>query len=91
MIKGCRRGTCNAYLRAVKSFTRWLVHDRRMSDDPIQHLTGDARGTVDRRHERRDATAEKLTALIEAAEKAPSWTWRRGRACLTFAVSVIPT
>ena len=77
--EGLSARTCNAYLRAVKSFTRWLVHDRRMPDDPIRHLAA-MREDVDRRHERRDATAEELKALIEAAEKAPPWTWRTGRA-----------
>ncbi len=77
--EGLSARTCNAYLRAVKSFTRWLVRDRRTPDDPIRHLTA-MREDVDRRHERRDATAKELAALIDAAEKAAPWTWRTGRA-----------
>ena len=30
--------TCNHALRAVKSFTRWMVADRRASEDALAHL-----------------------------------------------------
>ena len=31
--------TSNHYLRAIKQFSRWLVRDRRMREDPLVHLS----------------------------------------------------
>jgi len=58
--------TYNNYLRAAKSFTRWLVRDRRTPTDPLVHL---ARVNVaaDRRHDRRALSHEEFTLLVEAA------------------------
>jgi hypothetical protein len=85
--------TSNHYLSAIKSFTRWLVKDRRMKadDDPLPYLSG-GNPDPDIRHARRDLPAEDFDRLVEAARKGnrfASWPapigrsstcWRRARA-----------
>lgn len=58
--------TSNAYLTAFKGFTRWLVRDRRMPDNPLSHLAT-LNSKVDRRHERRTLEVGEFAALVEAA------------------------
>ena len=65
-----RRGrsvqTTNYYLSHLKSFCRWLVQDRRIAESPVTHL--EANNTeVDRRHDRRELTADELCRLLRAA------------------------
>jgi integrase/recombinase XerD len=62
--------TSNYYLRAIKQFTRWLVRDRRMQDDPLVHLSM-LNVKVDRRHDRRALTSEEFSRLIEATMCSP--------------------
>jgi site-specific recombinase XerD len=62
--------TSNHYLRAIKQFSRWLVRDRRTSDDPLAHLSM-LNHQVDRRRERRALSAAEFAELIEAAEGGP--------------------
>src|SRR5437773_135484 len=57
--------TFNYYLTAAKGFTRWLVKDRRMPDDPFAYLAR-VNEKTDRRRERRDISDAELAALIEA-------------------------
>ena len=61
--------SANFYLQAVKQFCRWLVKDRRTSDNPVSHLE---RGNVrlDRRHDRRELTGEEVAALLAATRAA---------------------
>jgi integrase len=60
--------TSNHHLRAVKQFCRWMVRDKRASEDPVVHLKG---GNVktDRRHIRRALTPDECTGLIRAARQ----------------------
>jgi integrase len=62
--------TSNHYLRAIKQFSRWLVRDRRMRDDPLVHLST-LNVKVDRRHDRRALTADEFSRLIDAAMCGP--------------------
>jgi integrase len=62
--------TCNAYLRAIKGFTRWLCRDGRTREDALAHVQG-YNASTDRRLERRAFTAEELARLAEAAERGP--------------------
>ena len=62
--------TSNHYLRAIKQFSRWLVRDRRMPDDPLIHLAM-LNVKVDRRHDRRPLTCDEFAYLIEAAMSGP--------------------
>jgi len=64
--KGHSVQTTNYYLSHLKSFCRWLVKDRRMADNPVAHLeAGNVK--VDRRHDRRELTADELRSLLAAA------------------------
>src|SRR5262245_20393563 len=60
--------TCNYYLVAVKSFTRWLVRDKRASPDPLAGMSKLANSGADVRHARRDFSADELQRLLEAAK-----------------------
>ena len=62
--------TSNHYLRSIKQFSRWLVRDRRSSDDPLAHLAM-MNSKVDRRHDRRALSPDEFSRLIEAAEQGP--------------------
>jgi len=64
---GASLGTCNAYLRAIKQFSRWLWKEKRSADDP---LTGLARFNEqeDQRHVRREMTAHEVAYLLEFTE-----------------------
>jgi integrase len=60
--------TCNHALRAVKSFSRWLVRDRRAREDALAELAG-YNVKEDRRHDRRTLGVDDLRRLIEAAHQ----------------------
>jgi integrase len=66
LCRGASVETTNQYLSHLKTFCRWLVKDRRMGENPFAHLeAGNAQ--VDRRHDRRELTAEELRLLLSAA------------------------
>ena len=67
---GMSAQTSNHYLRACKSFTRWLVQDRRTGDNVLAHLPM-LNVRTDRRHDRRAITAAEFARLIESAESGP--------------------
>jgi hypothetical protein len=58
--------TYNHYLKAAKSFTRWLIMDRRTPLDPLVHVSR-LNVRTDRRHDRRALSDEEFSLLIEAA------------------------
>jgi integrase len=60
--------TCNHALRAVKSFSRWLVRDRRAREDALAELAG-YNVKEDRRHDRRTLGVDDLRRVIEAAHQ----------------------
>jgi len=59
--------TCNAYLRSVKSFTRWLWREKRTADDALAGLS-EYNQETDRRHVRRELTPEELGFLLRFVE-----------------------
>ena len=59
--------TCNAYLRSIKSFTRWLWTEKRISHEPLAGLRQFNEAT-DRRHERRAMTPEEVDELLRFTE-----------------------
>jgi integrase len=61
-------GTVNHYVRLLRGFTRWLVRDRRLPDDPLIALAP-MHAAVDVRRQRRELTADELAALLEAARR----------------------
>jgi integrase len=58
--------TRNFYLQSATSFSRWLVRERRLPNDPITHLRP-VNVRTDRRHDRRAISAQDLQKLIAAA------------------------
>jgi integrase len=58
----------NHYLRAIKMFTRWLIRDRRATEDPLSHLST-INAQVDRRRVRRPLSMEEFERLLAATEK----------------------
>ena len=69
--KGAALRTCNAYLAAVKAFTRWAWQHKRMGDDPLRNLTK-FNAATDRRRERRALSIEEFERLVVAAETGPA-------------------
>jgi integrase len=61
--------TANSYLRAIKSFSRWLWRDRRTVGDPLVTLAGYNASTEDSRHARREVTPDELTYLLAFVER----------------------
>src|SRR5215831_19521803 len=62
--------TSNHYLRAIKQFTRWLVRDRRASDDPMAHVAM-LNVSIDRRHDRRPFSEVEVAKILKAATAGP--------------------
>lgn len=66
MSQGTGPQTANYYLREMKSFCRWLVRNRRMNSNPLEHLQG-TNVSVDVRRARRSFTQAELASLVETA------------------------
>jgi integrase len=58
--------TANYYLREVKSLCRWLVKDRRMPDNPLDHLQG-GNPRLDRRHDRQTLSEAQLRRILDVS------------------------
>jgi integrase len=67
---GLSAQTYNHYLTTLKQFTRWLARERRLSFDPLVHLSR-VNVRTDRRHDRRALSAEEFRRLIDAARNGP--------------------
>ncbi len=65
--KGRSLKTCNHYLRAIKSFSRWLHRDKRTRDDALMILES-FNAITDLRRVRREISPEELIRLITTAE-----------------------
>ena len=75
---GASLPTCDAYVRAIKPFSRWLIRDHRAVSDALAHLPG-YNAAADPRLERRDLTEDEFDQLIQATEAGPAWSWQAGR------------
>jgi site-specific recombinase XerD len=70
---GGRSVSCsNHYLRAMKMFTRWLVRDRRATDDALAHLSM-LNADLDIRRQRRTLDQAELTRLIQKTKGGKSF------------------
>ena len=69
--KGRSAQTYNHYLKSLKSFTRWLVRDRRIHVDPVAYVTR-LNVATDRRHDRRALSPDEFARLLEAARTGKS-------------------
>lgn len=63
--------TCNKFLQAMTSFTRWLWRDGRMPSNPLLAVTR-LNVDVDRRRRRRELTSDEIRQLLAAAEAGPA-------------------
>jgi integrase len=64
--RGASVATTNQYLAHLKAFCSWMAKDGRMAANPFLHVEpGNA--DVDRRHDRRELTADELRRLLGAA------------------------
>ena len=68
--RGISNQTFNFYLMAVKSFARWMIRERRATENPVAHLDG-LNVRLDRRHDRRALTPDESRALLDAAANGP--------------------
>src|SRR5262249_45512618 len=68
--RGRSIASSNHYLRAIKMFTRWLVRDRRATEDRLAHLSR-MNAETDRRRVRRPFSLDSFVKLLEAAESGP--------------------
>ena len=68
---GLSAQTYNHYLTTLKQFTRWLARERRISFDPLAHLSR-VNVQTDRRHDRRALSADEFSRLIDAARSGAS-------------------
>jgi integrase len=68
--RGMSVQTSNHALKDLKGFCRWMVRDRRMRDNPMEHLEAGNVAT-DQRHARRELTAAELRRLLDATRASP--------------------
>ena len=64
--RGRSAQTSNHYLKSAKTFTRWLVRNRRAPTDALAHLSK-LNVNSDRRHDRRALCEEEFRRLLDAA------------------------
>ncbi len=68
--RGLGNQTSNFYLGALGQFCKWMVKDRRATENSIAHLER-WNTRIDRRHDRRALTVEEGLRLLRAAEHGP--------------------
>jgi integrase len=76
--KAMGTATSNHYLTAVKGFCAWLVRERRITANPLGHLSR-LNGQADIRRERRALAADIFARLVDAAENGPTHNGLTGR------------
>jgi len=64
--QGASPETVNHYIRALRAFCRWLVRSQRLPVNPLEHLAL-LNTRTDRRHDRRELSADELRRLLDAA------------------------
>ncbi len=69
--KGISNKTASHYITAIKSFSRWMVRDKRAALDDLSSLQGFNEQT-DRRLVRRDLQPEEVARILEVASESES-------------------
>ena len=69
-ISRCSIKTTNYYLRDLKSFCRWMQHERRLTANPIEYLDGQNAKT-DIRRQRRALVADDMRNLLVVTRNGP--------------------
>ena len=77
--RGISAQTFNFHLGAIKQFGRWMVKDRRASDNPFSYLEP-LNVKLDRRHDRRALKPDELRTLIAVTEAGPDRYGMTGKA-----------
>jgi integrase len=67
---GISAQTFNFYLQSIKEFGRWMVQNRRASENPLQYLKG-LNVRTDRRHDRRALPVDEIRRLLETTAAQP--------------------
>lgn len=70
MGRGRSRQTTNYYTAHLKTFCRWMVKDKRLPENPFEHLKC-LNTKVDRRHDRRELDTEELRHLLTTTRENP--------------------
>lgn len=74
LCRGVGTQTTNYYLTHLKSFCRWMRKDRRIPENPFDHLERNRKET-ELRHRRRELTAQELEKLLDVA-RTSTWSFR---------------
>ncbi|HBT77632.1 MAG TPA: hypothetical protein DEB39_12085, partial [Planctomycetaceae bacterium] len=69
--KNISLGTCNHYIRAIKSFCNWLVKSDRLARHPLMALSL-YNADTDPRHARRSLEPQEFEYMLKAAEESGS-------------------
>ena len=70
LIRGLSIQSTNSYLSCIKSFCRWMTHERRATSSPVEYLDGQNVAT-DKRHSRRMLNQSDFAKLLTAAQAGP--------------------
>ncbi len=62
--------TLNAYIRAMKGFTRWCMNHHRLRIDPLSTVSS-RNEQVDQRYIRRTLSSDELCRLLESTQRGP--------------------
>lgn len=68
--EGISAQTSNFYLQALASFCRWMIQNRRASDNPVAHLSR-LNVKVDRRHDRTSLEVDEVRRLLGTTTAGP--------------------
>jgi integrase len=68
--KNVAAATHNYYLKAAKQFCRWMMQNRRASENPLQYLKG-LNARIDIRHNRRPLSTDEVRRLLEKTQTEP--------------------
>ncbi len=68
---GASHRTQEKALRAIKAWSKWLVHTHRVASDPLASLRGST--ITERQIVRRALSGDESARLIDAAERGPDW------------------
>ena len=68
--QGAGAQTRNHYRAHLRTFGNWLVKDRRIGENPFRHLEAEST-TTDRRHDRRELSADELCSVLSSARDNP--------------------
>ena len=66
---GLSAQTVNHTLGALRAFTKWLLVQGRIADDPLAHFSTKFNVKTDRRHKRRALSPDHFAALVAAARR----------------------